>query len=689
MKFSFYLFLALLEVHLLVYIITSPVKGASIPLQLSTSFSASDHNIRSTRMAVADGISLNPIILEKHWLSYEMGVDEVKLISPWVQNISESRVNTPESVSKFSFQFDEDTLTHSLEQKVEVKGNFVAVAGDESLDILQSTSSETSIAQMKALVKHGSHTVHLWDTIVKYQNNPTAILSSRAKALIDNGEWETFIETYGTHFIVSKEYGCLAELTGVYKFSSKETKDTFKNKAQASAKYGSFSVAVSNSIEKDAKEVDSSITTTIEVKGDNVSQLSVKEPNKLSSWAEAFFNSYGKLCTSPVLKSVTLVNWADYLHGVQGTFEVTDVAWNLLAHAITAQSVAVTGFKKMFQHLTNLEQAYTKDGSILLKPSWIMTKGINVGKTCDGKESLSGPPTNLTDFRKRIIEPLKKRSWMQGINKTEVIDTEIIAKAFMEEMESALKNYTLLNRHYTPSFEMKAKVSIDVPDSVLKYNVPPLPDSKKHQTVSVSTKVDIFTVPENLLLYVIDLVPAQTSDTSLKYVYNYLGTRLHNALSRASETSFKSMETPWSGAESQNPAFEFGKEKQFFTWICPGKAAGFRLGSSSALSECPKQSTLTDTTSNVVCSSTMDISSSEIPFTINYSRDATYNFQIALGQDADSGCSWMDPVFKCAATPCFSAISIQLQLLPIANPMDRFNSETSYFPMGCNASTRI
>eukprot|EP01135_Chromosphaera_perkinsii_P003056 Nk52_evm3s234 gene=Nk52_evmTU3s234 len=618
--------------------------------------------VPSIRLAAAKGESLDPVRLEKRWYSYDTGTDELKFRSPWNENLTEDNISTPDSVNQFSFAYDEETFTKSLQQKIDVKGNFVAVSGENSLDILNSMSSKTEKIQMDALIKNGHYTKHIWNSISKYKENPEGLLSDKAYEMIQKEDWQRFFDTYGTHFIVSKEYGCIAHLTGVYEFKNSEEKNSFKDKVSASLKYGSFSVSTSTSIEKLATDTSKESKLEVSATGDYVSLLKVSDPTTLSGWASAFFSSYGALCETPVLKSVSLVSWADFLSNVKGGLVVTDTTLQLISRGVMAQSIAISGYERMFRHLTNLPESYAKDGSILMKPLW--TDGIEIGKTCDGTATLSGPPHNLTKFRDEKIQSLKSKKWLtDDWSKNSLLNPEAKAKAFMEDMQTALAEYTTLNRHYTPSFEVQAKVGMS--------GFPQ--DPKTPKAAIVSKQIDVFNKPDRFSLYTMDMSRRNPNDGYT--LPNWLPYRLGGALIRGfiNVTHFKEYQPP--GQDWKTLAFQPGAGNQFISWECPGNDWDNQAASSP--SECPSG----DTDYSYYCKIVKETMPST--FAMNYVGDARYAFTVVMGQTGYKN-FYMD-----LDTKCFDALSIEFSIIPIAEEKDRFGSAKGYFPLSCDAATRF
>eukprot|EP01135_Chromosphaera_perkinsii_P005054 Nk52_evm1s312 gene=Nk52_evmTU1s312 len=617
--------------------------------------------IPSIRLAAAKGGSLDPVRLQKRWNSYDTGTDELKFRSPWNENVTEDNLSTPYSVSQFSFAYDEETFTKSLQQKIEVTGNFVAVSGENSLDILNSMSSKTEKIQMDALIKNGHYTKHIWNSISKYKENPEGLLSDKANEMIQKKDWQGFFDTYGTHFIVSKEYGCIGHLTGVYEFKNPEEKNSFKDKVSASLKYGSFSVPASNSIEKLATETSKESKLEITAKGDYVSLLEVTDPTTLSSWASAFFSSYGPLCETPVLKSVGLVSWADFLSNVRGGLIVTDTTLQLISRGVTAQSIAISGYERMFLHLANLPESYAKDGSILMKPLW--TDGIEIGKTCDGTATLSGPPHNLTKFHNERIQSLKSRKWLTDDWSTNLeLNPEAKAKAFMEDMQTALAEYTILNRHYTPSFEVQAKVGM--------MGFPQ--DPKVPKAAIVSKQIDVFNKPDKFSLYTMDMTRRDPNDGYR--LPNWLPYRLGGALTRGfiNVTHFKEYQLPVQ--DWKTLGFQPGTGNQFISWECPEYNSD---NVASSPSECPSG----DTDYTYYCQIVKETMPST--FAMNYVGDARYKFKVVMGQTG------YQSIYMDLDTKCFDALSIEISLIPIAEEKNRFGSTKGYFPLSCDAATRV
>eukprot|EP01135_Chromosphaera_perkinsii_P005055 Nk52_evm2s312 gene=Nk52_evmTU2s312 len=249
------------------------------------------NQLPTIRLATSIGTALDPLLLDKKWYPYNIGTGVAILQSPWKSSIVEEKLIDPESVSKFAYRFNEDTFGKSEDIRAELEGQYMIAKVDASLNILNSVSSTTTKTEVVAYIKRGEYTVHIWDDILASIDDPSALMTSEAYELARNKEYETFLEKYGTHFIISKEYGCQAELLGEYSFTSSEEKHKFETQVGAGFESGEFSAKISVSIDKIAETASQSKGLKVTLKGDYASLVQLEsddDPTKLEAWASAF-----------------------------------------------------------------------------------------------------------------------------------------------------------------------------------------------------------------------------------------------------------------------------------------------------------------------------------------------------------------------------------------------------------------
>ena len=414
-------------------------------------------------MAVEKDSALDPLILSRPWLSYNAGLGEISIKSPWKEGITSDKLAKPDDVMKYSYRYDQNTFEKSIDIETSVKGQLMVASLEGSLNILDSISETSKKTEMIAFIRQGAHVEHIWDALIDSIEDPSSLMTSEAYEMIRQQDYQTFFETYGTHFIVEKEYGCSAELRATFTFDSTEEKHSFQTKVGGGFEYGDFSASAAYSMDKLFQSTSKSKKMKVELLGDYVSLLEVKELSleELEPFASAFTSQYGEICKAnpPSLHGVKLLSWEKYFSsfGTKLGLPLDDEALQLLSRATAVKSVALTGYKYMYNYFVHSPYSYSTGNSIMMKPQW--TTGIkgNIGYACDLKTPLQGPPANITNFKLLTFSALEKKKWAPPSYQGGPIDVVYYAKEFMEEMQTELAKYVRLNQQYIPSFALKAE----------------------------------------------------------------------------------------------------------------------------------------------------------------------------------------------------------------------------------------
>ena len=256
------------------------------------------------QLATVSGTSMDPTTFSgASFIGYDSRSGSPVLRSAFEDVGQLSVVEQTYSERRYAMVYDAKSQENINKVAVGVGGAFMGVG--IGIDVSSATEMKTvgKSVQVRALLRQDIRTERI-------PTLDTVVLKSDALNLMTNDPTK-FMEQYGTHAIVSKTYGCMSSLDGLYTFSSTEKTDVFKTSLKAGLDVGIFSVGVSTDIENKVKQTDSKSTFRASLQGD-VTDIRPKGATNLTAWAEALQEEFQSKCqgiTGTSVKYVTALSW--------------------------------------------------------------------------------------------------------------------------------------------------------------------------------------------------------------------------------------------------------------------------------------------------------------------------------------------------------------------------------------------
>eukprot|EP01135_Chromosphaera_perkinsii_P002076 Nk52_evm10s217 gene=Nk52_evmTU10s217 len=258
------------------------------------------------KLAVAERTDMAPSTFAGNsFIGYDSRTGSPVLNSAFEKVRKVSVVNSTYSENAYAMDFDSSSQEKLNKVAVGIGGAFMGAGLGLDISSASMMKTEGTTVKIRAMMRQDIRT----EGISTFDDTEVVFKKEASDLLVNNPE--AFMSLYGTHAIISKTYGCMSTLEGVYHFSSTEKTDSFKTTISAGLDVGIFSLGASTEIENTAKKTDSKFAFTATLQGD-VTGIRPNNTVSLPSWAEALqknFQNECQLSDSIAIKYVTALSW--------------------------------------------------------------------------------------------------------------------------------------------------------------------------------------------------------------------------------------------------------------------------------------------------------------------------------------------------------------------------------------------